>query len=159
VSASHSITAGFGYDLDGHQTAVTDGNGNTSYATYNSRGLPETLTEPPTAAHNGAADSVTTDVYNAGGDLVAQDLPGGVQVSSSYDAMGDLTSQSGTGASAATATRSFTYDPAGRILTAATTAAGTQGSPGYQAATSESFTYDDRGQVLSASGSAGLTVF
>ena len=55
-----------------------------------------------------------------------------MQVNDSYDAMGDLTSQSGTGASAPTATRTFTYDAAGRMLTAATGAAGTLGSFGYQ---------------------------
>jgi RHS repeat-associated protein len=159
VSASHSMTVKYGYDLDGHQTAVTDGNGNITYTTYNSRGLPELITEPPTAAHSSTADSVTKDIYDGDGQLVTQDLPGGVQLSSSYDAMGDATSQSGSGASAPTATRTFTYDPAGRILTAATSAAGTQGSPGYQAATSESFGYDDRGLLLSASGSAGTTVY
>ena len=64
-----------------------------------------------------------------------------------------MTGQSGSGASAPTAARSFTYDPAGRMLTAATIAAGTQGCFGDQAASSESFSYDDRGQLLSAAGS------
>ena len=73
--------------------------------------------------------------------------------------MGDLTSQSGTGASAPTATRTFTYDAAGQMLTAGTGAAGTLGSFGYQAPTSESFSYDDRGLLLSATGSAGTSSF
>ena len=110
-------------------------------------------------AYTSAANSTTTDSYDADGNLVTQDLPGGVQVTDSYDAMGDLTSQSGTGASAPTATRTFTYDAAGRMLTAATSAAGTQGSFGYQPATSESFSYDDRGLLLSAAGSAGTSTF
>ena len=157
VSSSQSITVSDGYDLDGNLTALTDGNGNTTYSRYNSLGLPGTVTEPSTAAYSSAADTQTTDVYDADGDLVTQDQPGGVQVNAAYDAMGDLTSQSGTGATAATATRTFTYDAAGRELTARTSAAGTQGSPEYQPATSETFTYDDRGLLLSSSGSAGTS--
>ena len=38
-----------------------------------------------------------------------------MQINDAYDAMGDLTTQSGSGATAATATRSFTYDAAGRV--------------------------------------------
>ena len=45
------------------------------------------------------------------------------------------------------------------MLTAATSAQGTQGSFGYQPATSESFSYDDRGLLLSASGSGGTSSF
>jgi RHS repeat-associated protein len=159
VSASASITVSYGYDLDGNRTALTDGNGNTTYTTYNSLGLPETITEPTTAAYTTAADSQTTDIYDANGDLVTQDLPGGVQVNNTYDAMGDLTGQSGSGATAPTANRTFTYDAAGRLLTAATSAEGTQGSFGYQPATSETFSYDDRSLLLSASGSAGTSTF
>ena len=159
VSSGKSVTVGYQYDLAGNPTAVTDGNGNTTYATYNSLGLPQTITEPPTTAYNTAANSTTTDIYDGDGDLLTQDLPGGVQVSSTYDSMGDLTGQSGTGAAAPTATRTYTYDTAGRLTAAATSAAGTSGSPGYQPATSETFGYDDRGLLLSASGSAGTSTF
>ncbi len=159
VSAGKSITVSYGYDLAGHRTALTDGNGTTTYTTYNPLGLPQAITEPPTAAHSSAADSTTTDIYNANGDLVTQNLPGRIQVSNAYDAMGDLKGQSGTGASAPTAARTFSYDAAGRLLTAATGAAGTSGTFGYQPATSESFGYDDRGLLLSASGSAGTSAF
>ncbi|MCW2935144.1 MAG: hypothetical protein JWM19_6106 [Actinomycetia bacterium] len=51
-------------------------------------------------------------------------------MNAAYDAMGDLTGQSGSGATAATENRTFTYDPAGRVLTAGTSAEGTQGSCG-----------------------------
>jgi RHS repeat-associated protein len=159
VSAGRNITVSFGYDLDGNRTALTDGNGNTTDTMYNSLGLPQATTEPSTAAYNTAANSTTTDGYDAAGDLVTQTLPGGPQVNNTYNAMGDLTSQSGSGASAATATRTFSYDADGRMLTAATSAVGTQGSPGYQPATSESFGYDDRGLLLSATGSAGTSAF
>ena len=149
----------YGYDLNGNRTALTDGNGNTTYTTYNSLDLPQAVTEPTTAANSGAANATTTDSYDANGDLVTQKLPGGVQVNDSYNAMGDLTSQSGTGASAPTATRTFTYDAAGQMVTAATGATGTLGNFGYQAPTSESFSYDDRGLLLSAAGCSGTSSF
>ena len=99
VSASHSITVSYGYDLDGNRTALTDGNGNTTYTTYNSLGLPAIITEPPDRRpqhhrrlhHHRQSTTATAN-------LVTQNLPGGVQITNSYDAMGDLTGQSGTGA-------------------------------------------------------------
>ena len=54
VSASASHHGQYGYDLDGNRTALTDGNGNTTYTTYNSLGQPETITEPTTASHSSA---------------------------------------------------------------------------------------------------------
>ena len=159
VSSGASIAVSYGYDLDGNRTALTDGNGNTTYTTYNTLGLAQTTTEPTTQQYTSAADSTTTDVYDADGDDVTQDLPGGVQVDDTYDAMGDLTAQSGSGATAGTANRSFTYDAAGRMLTAATAAVGTAGAFGYQPATSETYQYDDRGLILSTSGSAGDSIY
>jgi RHS repeat-associated protein len=152
-----SITVSYGYDLAGNRTSLTDGNGNTTYLTYNSLGLPETVTEPPTAQYSTAASSQVVDAYNANGEPVTQTLPGGVQVTDTYDANGDLTGQSGGGAAAPTAARGFTYDKAGRMLSATTSAAGTQGTFGYQPTSSESFSYDDRGLLLSSSGTAGTT--
>jgi YD repeat-containing protein len=105
VSASQSITVSYGYDLAGRRAALTDGNGNTTYTSYNSLGLAETITEPQTAQYTSAANSTTTDSYDGGGNLVAQVLPGGVQISNTYDKDGNLTGQSGTGASAPTAAR------------------------------------------------------
>ena len=145
VSATSGITVSYGYDGDGNTTKYTDGNGNSVYTTYNSLGLPQTITEPHTAQYTPAADSATTDSYDADGNLVSQSMPGGIQITDSYDSMGNLTSESGTRRSAPTATRTFTYNHEGRLLTAATGAAGTSGAVGYQPATSESFGYDDRG--------------
>ena len=159
VTSTSSVAVSYGYDLGGNQTAYTDGNGHATYATFNSLGLAESVIEPPAGANTSAAASTSTAVYDAAGDVVTQDLPGGVQVSDSYDVMGDLTGQSGSGAAAATAARSFGYDANGRVTSAATAAAGTQGSAGYQPASSEAFTYNDRGEVLSASGSAGSSSF
>jgi RHS repeat-associated protein len=159
VTATHSITTSYGYDLNGNQTAQTDGNGNTTYTTYNSLSLPATTVEPAAGSYTSAANTTTTYGYDGDGNLITQTDPGGVQVTDGYDARGDLTSESGSGAAAPTATRTFTYDAAGRVLTAATSAAGTAGTFGYQPTTSESFSYDDRGLLLSATGSAGASSF
>ena len=159
VSAGKTITVSYGYDLDGNRTALTNGDGNTTYSTYNSLGLVESVTQPPAGANTSAANSTTTDVYDGDGELVTQDQPGGAQVNFSYDDEGDLAGQTGSGASAATASRTFTYDAAGRLLTAGTGTAGTQGSPGYQPSSSDTFSYDDRGLLLSTSGSAGTSTF
>jgi RHS repeat-associated protein len=159
VSAGHSITTSYGYDLNGNLTARTDGNGNTTYDTYNSLGQPAATVEPPAGSYTSAADSTTTYGYDGDGNLITETGPGGVRLTSTYDSRGDLTGQSGSGAGAPTATRTFTYDAEGRMLTAATGAAGTPGTFGYQPATSESFGYDDRGLLLSATGSAGSSSF
>jgi len=159
VSASSGITVTFGYDAAGNPTAYTDGNGNTTHNTYNSLGLLATATEPHTAQYTTAANSVTTDSYDGDGNLVSQSMPGGLSITNSYDSMGNMTSESGSGGSAPTATRTFTYNHEGLLLTAATSAAGTPSAVGYQPATSESFGYDDRGRLLSASGSAGTSTF
>ena len=72
VSATSGITVRFGYDAAGNETAYTNGDGNTSLTSYNSLGLPETITEPHTAQYTTAANSVTTDSYDANGDLTGQ---------------------------------------------------------------------------------------
>ena len=159
VAASKSITTSFGYDLAGNQTLYTDGNGSKWWTTYNSWNLPECQIEPPTAAYPNQPSTTNpcqtpstatfASTYDADGNLATLTEPGGVTITNGYDPMGRLTSQTGTGADAATATRSFTYDTAGNMTSAATTAAGTQ------PATSEAFTYNDRGDVLTATGAAG----
>jgi RHS repeat-associated protein len=153
VSATSSITTSFKYDPDGNRTEYTDGNGNQLWTTYNTWNLPESEVEPTTAAYSTAANSTFTTAYDADGRPVTLTEPGGVSVTDSYDSMGDVTGQSGSGAGAATPTRSFGYDLLGDLTSASTTAAGSQ------AATSESFTYDDRGLLLTASGSGGSSSF
>src|ERR1019366_3722188 len=101
VTSASSVGVGYGYDLGGNQTAYTDGNGHATYATYNSLGLAESVIEPPAGANTSPGASTGTTVYDAAGNVVTQDLPGGVAVSNSYDVMGNLTGQTGSGASAA----------------------------------------------------------
>ena len=157
VTSSSGIITSFGYDAAGNQTRYTDGNGSNWITTYNSRDLPETQVEPATSQYTSAADSTTTVAYDGNGKPVSMTEPGGVALTYSYDSMDDLTGQTGSGATAPTATRSFTYDTAGNMLTAATTSTAGSGQPSN--ATSESFTYDDRGLPLTASGSAGSTAY
>ncbi|MEU7059926.1 LamG-like jellyroll fold domain-containing protein [Streptomyces sp. NPDC046197] len=159
VDANTSITTSFGYDAAGHRTRFTDGRGNNWITNYNSYGLPESVVAPTTSTYTSAADSTTTYSYNGDGQLVHVGQPGNVSYDINYDKLGNVTQQSGSGAEAATATRSFTYDANNQVLTAATAVAGTSGQPGYQAATNESFTYDDRGDLLTASGTAGSSSF
>lgn len=153
VSPTASITTSFGYDAAGNRTRYTDGDNSKWITTYNSWNLPESSIEPATSQYTSASDSTFTTAYDADGRPVSQAQPGGVVLSTSYDTMGDVLSQSGTGADVATATRSFTYDHLGRPLTASTTAAGAQ------AATSDTFTYNDRGSLLTTSGDAGSSSF
>jgi RHS repeat-associated protein len=157
VTSSAGIVTSFGYDAAGNQTRYTDGNGNSWITTYNSWNLPATQVEPATSQYSTAASSTTTVAYNGDGKPVSVTEPGGVALTYSYDAMNDLTGQTGSGATAATATRSFSYDTAGNMLTAATSNTAASGQPSN--ATSETFTYNDRGLPLTASGSAGSTSY
>ena len=151
VSATSSITTSFGYDAAGNRTRYTDGRGNSWIYTYNSWNLPESAIEPATSAYSSPADSTFTTAYDADGRPATKTEPGGVTITDSYDSVGDLTGQSGSGADAATPTRAFGYDLAGNI-----TSASTSGVPNP---TSETFTYDDRGLVTSATGSAGSSSY
>ncbi|HEY0718242.1 MAG TPA: LamG-like jellyroll fold domain-containing protein, partial [Streptosporangiaceae bacterium] len=147
VTASTAITTSFGYDAAGNQTRYTDGNGHQWWTTYNSWNLPESQIEPATAQYTTAADSTFTTAYDAGGNPATETEPGGVTITDSYDTMGDLTGQSGSGAEAATTARSFGYDDAGH-LTSASAPGGT-----------DTFTYNDRGSLLSAAGPSGSSSF
>ncbi|MFE4599870.1 LamG-like jellyroll fold domain-containing protein [Kitasatospora indigofera] len=159
VSATASITTSFGYDATGHRTRFTDGRGNSWKYTYNSWGKQESIVAPATSTYGSATDRTTTYLYDQLGQLTQVNQPGGVVNTMAYDTSGNLASQSGSGAEVATATRTFTYDPLGQVLTAQTQAAGTAGQSGYQNTTSENFGYDDRGDLLTATGSAGSSSF
>ncbi|GLW06009.1 hypothetical protein Misp01_11390 [Microtetraspora sp. NBRC 13810] len=114
VSATESITISFGYDATGARTRLTDGRGNTTWTSYNTLGLIETTTEPATTAHPDLADRTWTSVYDAAGNETATIQPGGVRIDRTFDHLGRLTAQTGTGAGVATADRAFGYDLVGR---------------------------------------------
>jgi RHS repeat-associated protein len=145
VSATASATTSYGYDAAWNQTAITGGNGNTTWTTYNPLNLPESVIKPAATSGQAASARTWTTSYDAAGNQVAVSQPGGVTLSYGYDAMGDLTSQSGVGASAATAAQELTYDPDGR-LASATAPGGT-----------DAFTYDAAGNLKQASGPSGTS--
>jgi RHS repeat-associated protein len=167
VSASASITTTYGYDRAGNQTAITGGNGNTTWTTYNPWNLPQSVIKPATAAAPNAADRTWTTGYDADGLAATVTQPGGISLSYGYDAMGNLTSESGSGAAASTAAQTLTYDLDGRLASA--TAPGGTGNFTYfdngslQQATgpsgSSSFTYNGDGLVTSATGHGGTTSY
>nr|CTQ90728.1 Rhs family protein [Kibdelosporangium sp. MJ126-NF4] len=148
VKNPESITASAGYDAAGNRVRTTDGMGRDTWTGYNSWNLPETKTEPVTAAHPNLGDRRWTMSYNAGGlpDRTAE--PGGVQVNVKYDPAGRMTEAKGAGGGAADATRAFGYDVGGR-LTSMGHPSGTQ-TLGYDPLT---------GFLTSSTGPAGKTVY
>ncbi|MEU3620371.1 LamG-like jellyroll fold domain-containing protein [Streptomyces sp. NPDC006872] len=149
VSATTSITTSLGYDAAGNLTRLTDGRGNKTVYTFNSLGLPESTIEPSTTAHPNTADRTWTTVYDKAGQAVTELLPGGVKRERTYDGLGRLTKETGTGAEASTATRTLGYDLTGR-LTAIGTADGL---------TRNTYTYNDQGALLTAEGPGGTSAY
>ncbi|WP_258953416.1 LamG-like jellyroll fold domain-containing protein [Lentzea californiensis] len=143
VSASATITIGFGYDAAGNQTRRTDGKGYVTTTTFNSWNLPESVIEPSTTMHPAASSRTWTTSYDAMGRPVRLALPGSVVRVRTYDALGNLTKETGTGTAASTQDRVLGYDRASR-LTSASAGTGTN-----------TYTYDDRGNLLTMAGPSG----
>ncbi|WP_052311592.1 MULTISPECIES: LamG-like jellyroll fold domain-containing protein [unclassified Actinoplanes] len=147
ISAGAAIDTTFGYDLLGNRTRYTDGRGNAFWTTYNSWNLPESQIEPVTSQYVALPDRSYTTTYDEAGNAVKQTSPGGVEQTYTYDAMGGLTAQAGTGAEATTATRKFGYDLAGRITT-------------FSSPTDDNtVTYDDRNLPTAITGPSGNSSF
>ncbi|MGW7287761.1 LamG-like jellyroll fold domain-containing protein [Streptomyces sp. NPDC054847] len=140
-----STVLSFGYDATGNRTRLTDGKGNITLYTFTPWGLPESTVEPATAAHPAESDRTWTTVYDAAGQAVTDHLPGGVRRDRSYDNLGRLVQETGTGAEAQTVTRTLGYDLAGRLVTVGTASILDQNT----------YTYNDRGQLLTAGGPGG----
>jgi large repetitive protein len=169
VSATASIVTTYGYDADGNETAYTDGNGNTSYYTYNSLGLQQSATKPATATD--PSDNTTTTSYTADGQVAEVQLPGGAVQNYAYDALDDLTSETGSGAGAATVCRDYQYDLDQNVVAAGCstgTGAGWEyptwnslgqnlGNTGQ--AGSSSFSYTPDGQLASRTDASGTSTF
>ena len=147
INTSDAITTTFGYDATGNQTRFTDGRGNAFVSTYNAWGRLESRIEPSTLSYPALADRTFTDSYDRAGRLAAHTEPGGVRVDYTYDTVGRLTGQTGTGAEVATTGRTFGYDAAGRITSFS--------APGG----TDTLTYDDRGLLLATAGGSGSSTF
>lgn len=144
---SDPITVSLGYDKAGNLTRQTDGRGRATDFTYNSWELLNSVVEPSTAAHPNVADRTWTTIYDAAANPVEERLPGGVVLARTFDELGRLTSETGTGAEAATRPRAMAYDRAGR-LTSASTVGGNL-----------TFSYNDRGQLIGSIDPEGVSSF
>ncbi|MFF1372694.1 LamG-like jellyroll fold domain-containing protein [Streptomyces virginiae] len=149
VNATESITTTFGYDAAGNRTRLTDGRGKATYYTFTPWGLPESTIEPPTTQHWNPDVRTWTTTYDAAGQPVSELLPGNVKRQRTYDALGRLTNETGSGTAAATRPRALSYDLAGRMT----------GSGGDGVLADNSYTYNDRGQLLNADGPSGKSAY
>jgi RHS repeat-associated protein len=140
-----AVSIGLGYDKVGNKTRLLDGNSKATTYAYTPWGLPESVIEPSTPTHSAAADRTWTTVYNAVGWATEQRLPGNVTRTSTYDNLGRLTGETGTGA--ATTARALDYDPVGRLTSAASPAG------------NHTYTWTDRGLLSSATGYGGTATY
>ena len=147
VSASVSNTTSYGYDPAGNQTAITSGRGNTTWTSYNPWKLPESVIEPATTAAPAAAQRTWTTSYNAAGQAASVTQPGGITLAYGHDQLGNLTSETGSGAAAATPAQSFGYDTSGQLVSAS--------APGG----TDTFGYDDAGHLTTTTGPSGNATF
>lgn len=145
VSATESVTIGYGYDAAGNRTRYTDGRGNSTVYTVNTLGLVEKVIEPSTTAHPAVADRTWTASYDPAGNPVLLLSPGGVQRTRTFDAAGRLEREEGTGAEASTAARALSYDLVGRVATTSSLDS------------VNTYSYNDRGLLLRADGPSGTS--
>ncbi|WP_435820508.1 RHS repeat-associated core domain-containing protein [Micromonospora aurantiaca (nom. illeg.)] len=143
ADATTAVTVELGYDLTGQRTRMVDGNANATTYTYTPWGQTASVIEPATTAHPNPSDRTWTTTYDAAGQPVTYRLPGNVSRILTYDKLGNLTQETGTGAEATTATRQLGYDLNGRI----TSVGGPNGATNY--------TWNDRDQLSSVTGAAG----
>ncbi|MFD7098499.1 LamG-like jellyroll fold domain-containing protein [Streptomyces xanthophaeus] len=149
VSATKSIPTTFGYDAAGNRTRLTDGRGKATYYTFNVWGLPESTIEPATSQHWTEDVRTWTTAYDAAAQPVSELLPGNVKRHRSYDGLGRLTGETGTGTTVTTRPRTLGYDLAGRMIKA-----GAAGS-----LSENTYTYNDRGQLLTTNGPSGQSAY
>ncbi|WP_198153048.1 DNRLRE domain-containing protein [Pseudofrankia sp. DC12] len=147
VAAGSSLTTSAGYDAAGNRTRLTDGNGNATITTFNSLGLPEKTIEPSTTAYPNLTDRTWTTSYDTGGLPTTVVEPGGVTRTSTYNALGQLIAEAGSGTGVASASRTLAYDLAGNLTNTHTPSA------------DEEFSYDDRGLLTGSQHTEGDASF
>jgi RHS repeat-associated protein len=139
-------TVTYGYDRAGNLTRSTNGRGFATTYAYNEWNLQTSTVEPSTTAHPAIADRTFTTTFDAAGLPVATGEPGAT-VARTFNELGALTGETGSGAGLTTASRTFTRDAAGRVLTAS--------HPNG----SITFSYNDKDQIIAATGAAGASGF
>lgn len=125
----------FGYDVTGHRTRVTDGNNHSTLTTYDSHGWVDTITQPSTPGQTATSDRSWSYDYDNRGLPTQERAPGGIATTNTFDALGDLRTQTATQGSVS-ATKTFVYDLARRLT-------GMFGSEGEY-----DFRHDDRGNLV-----------
>jgi RHS repeat-associated protein len=169
-AASQNLPAfTFSYDLNGNQTRTVDGRSNSWLNTYNSWNLVQDRIEPSTTAHPALANRRFTTTYDAGGLPVKDVLPGAVTVNRTFDNVGNMIQEASVAATdAAAATRTFTYDQAGRMITMShpTSTATLAWNDRNQltavtgpAVLASSFAYDGAGRMTQRVDAAGTTTY
>jgi len=130
----------YGYNATGHVTRVQDQRGATAAVdfSYNPWGLRSKTIEPSVTGQTTLAARTYETAYDAAG-LPDFETQPGATINYTFDELGRLTQEQGSGAGLATATRTFGYDLAGRR-----TSVNHPDGP-------ITFSYDDRGLLLSAS--------
>lgn len=146
IDATTTATTSYGYDAAGNQTRLTDAEGHATLSTYTPWNQQADTIEPSTITYPSAADRTFTTSYDAGG-LPIQESQPGVTINRTFDNLGRLTQEAGSGSGITSASRSFGYDAAGN-RTSLTHPAGTIG-----------FTYDDRGLLTGQTGPAGTATY
>ncbi|MFG3002242.1 RHS repeat-associated core domain-containing protein [Streptomyces sp. NPDC048340] len=112
-------------------------------------GLPESTIEPATSQHWPEDVRTWTTAYDAAGKAVSELLPGNVKRQRTYDGLGRLTGETGSGTAVATRPRTLGYDLVGRMTKAG----------GAGALSENTYTYNDRGRLLTSDGPGGRSEY
>jgi RHS repeat-associated protein len=140
---AQTISQTYRYDAAGNLTGHINGRTATTTYAYNSWNLAASVVEPSTPAHPAAADRTWTTTFDAGGLPVQLEAPGAITTTRSFDAYGQLISETA-GSGVTAAQRSFGYNAVGRMIE-------------YSAPDGTvTVARNDRGQITSTTGVARL---
>lgn len=168
ISTTDSITTGYRYDRAGNLTSQTDGRGNTTLYSYNEWNLQTAIIEPATQAHPTSAERTWLTDFDSGGLPIQTTQPGGIVVANTYDELGRLVNQTGSGTGVTTASRHYGYDNAGNTTSIASPngdvtltwddsqlLVATGGPTQYQS----QYTYDADGRMIARADATGTATF
>lgn len=172
ATATSTITTAYGYDANANLTRFTDGRSEPAVTRYGwtAWNQLESVSEPATPGQNTDSERTFTTVYDAAGLPIEEHQPGGVTIARTFDALGRLKVEAGTGAPVTGATRTFDYDAAGRptslnhpdgTITAAYDDRGlllSTTTPGSTQLAS-AFRYDGAGRLTGRDDAAGTSTF